>query len=185
MALDSVVKDIIEDAEAKASSLRKEGEEEAAKLLAKAEETVSEMKKKEDKRLEESIARLQRQELSSAELESKKIVLSKKKEILDRSFMETLAELESSDAKTKKKYYRMMVDSVKGIIENPRVRCAPGEAKNLKGLEVSDVVEDRSISGGLIFESADGEVRIDMQFETILRNVWDREMKTISDILFG
>lgn len=185
MALDNVLKDIVEAAEAQASTLIAEGKEEAAKLLAKADETVSEMKEKEGRRLEDAIGRLERQELSSAELESKKVVLSKKKEIFDRSFDETLAELESSDAKTKKKYYGMMLAAAKQAIEKPKVYCAPGEKANLKGLDYSEAVETDAVSGGLILESADGEVQLDMQFSTILRGVWDREMKSLSDILFG
>ncbi len=185
MALENVVKDIVEAAEAQAAAIREEGEAEAAKLLAEADATVSDMKEKEGKRLEDTIERLRRQELSSAELESKKIVLSKKKEILDRSSEETLAALQSSNAKTKKKYYGMMVDAAKQAIENPKAYCPPGEAKNLKGLDVSEAVEDPAIKGGLILESADGSVQLDMQFGSILSGVWEREMKTLSDILFG
>jgi len=185
MALDIVVKDIVEAAEAQAAAIRMEGEAEAAKLLSQAEAAVSEMKEKEEKRLEEAIGRLIRQELSSAELESKKVVLAKKKEIFDRSFDETLADLESADAKTKKKYYGMMVAAAKGVIDTPKVYCSPSEAKNLKGLEVSEVVEDPSVVSGLILESVDGLVQIDMQFRTLLRAVWEREIKSLSDILFG
>ncbi len=185
MALENVVKDIMEAAEAQAAALRSEGEAEAAKLLAEADESVSELKEKEGKRLEETIGRLHRQELSSAELESKKIVLSKKKEILDRSYEETLAALLASDAKAKKKYYGMMVDAAKQVLENPKAYCPPGEAKNLKGLDVSEAVEDPAIEGGLVLESADGSVQLDMQFGSILRSVWENEMKALSDILFG
>jgi V/A-type H+-transporting ATPase subunit E len=42
-----------------------------------------------------------------------------------------------------------------------------------------------SITGGLILESKDGTIQVDMQYRTILQTVWDREMKSLSDILFG
>ncbi len=175
----------MEAAEAQAAAIRKDGEAEAAKLLSQAEAAVSEMKEKEENRLEDVVGRLTRQELSSAELESKKVVLAKKKEILDRSFDETLADLESADAKTKKKYYGMMVAAAKGVIDDPKAYCPPSEGKNLKGLEVSEVIEDPSVVSGLILESVDGLVRLDMQFRNLLSAVWEREIKSLSDILFG
>jgi vacuolar-type H+-ATPase subunit E/Vma4 len=60
-----------------------------------------------------------------------------------------------------------------------------GEKANLKGLKVSSVVEDEDIGGGLILENEDGSVLIDMQFRTILSGIWDKELKSLSDILFG
>ena len=41
------------------------------------------------------------------------------------------------------------------------------------------------MTGGIIFESEDGTLEVDMQYRTILQTIWDREIKSISDILFG
>jgi V/A-type H+-transporting ATPase subunit E len=128
---------------------------------------------------------MRRQERSSAELESKKIVLSKQKDILNKAFNESLASLESSKPATKKKYYAKMVDAAQSFIAEPKAYCAVGEKANLKGLKVSSVVEDEDIGGGLILENEDGSVLIDMQFRTILSGIWDKELKSLSDILFG
>ena len=99
MALDDVKLEITRSAEQKAAAIMAEADAEVATIMEAAEQEISATKAKEDKRLAESIERLKRQELSSAELESKKIVLAKKKEILNRAFGETLAALENaSDA---------------------------------------------------------------------------------------
>jgi hypothetical protein len=36
-----------------------------------------------------------------------------------------------------------------------------------------------------MLENADGTLMVDMQYKTVLQAVWDREMKALSDILFG
>jgi V/A-type H+-transporting ATPase subunit E len=41
------------------------------------------------------------------------------------------------------------------------------------------------MTGGVILESEDGSIQVDMQYKTILKTLWDREMKSLSDILFG
>jgi len=185
MALDNVRKDIVESAKAKAAEHMQAAQKEASVILAEAEATISEMRKREGKKLEEAVEHLRRQELSSAELESKKIVLSKQKDILNRAFLESLASLEDSKAATKKQYYTQMVELTKDLIEEPKVYCPVGEKARLKDVKAHSVMEDEDISGGLVLETQDGSVRVDMQFSTILRSAWEKELKSLSDILFG
>ncbi len=185
MALDSVRKDILESAEAQADEQMRVARDEAAAILAEADQTISEMREKEGKRLEEALERLRRQELSSAELESKKIVLARQKEILNRAFQESLSALEASNAATKKRHYAAMVKATEDFFDKPKIFCPLGEKDRLKELKAHSVSEDGSIAGGLILESQDGSMRVDMQYETVLRTIWDEKLKELSDILFG
>ena len=185
MALDNVTKEITESAKASAAAIEAEGEAEAAKIMAEAEAVISDMRTKEDKKLKETIEQLGRQVLSSAELESKKIVLSKKKEMLEKAFAESLASLESASPAAKKKQYRQMVDAAKKVIDDPKAYCAKNEDITAADIGVSKLEKVSSITGGLILESKDGTIQADMQYRTILQAVWDRELKSLSDILFG
>ena len=169
----------------KLAALKAEADAEVAKITADAEAKIAELKEKEDKRLKEAIERLERQELSSAELESKKIVLAKKKEILAQTFDSMLADLEGASAAEKLTQYKAMVKVAKGIIENPRALMSEKDDFTAAELGVSEVVKDSKISSGLIFQSEDGSVEVDMQYSTILQSIWDREIKKVSDILFG
>jgi V/A-type H+-transporting ATPase subunit E len=185
MALDNVTKDIMGFAEASVKAIEAERDAEVAKIMAEADAAISEMKAKEDKRLKEVIEQLGRQVLSSAELESKKVVLSKKKELLEKAFAESLASLESASADVKKKQYRQMVNAAKKAIDDPKAYCAKGESITAEDIGVSKLEKVGNITGGLILESKDGTIQVDMQYRTILQTVWDREMKSLSDILFG
>ncbi|MDR0777854.1 MAG: hypothetical protein LBE48_00220 [Methanomassiliicoccaceae archaeon] len=185
MALDNVTKDIRDSARAAVASIEAGRDAEVAKIMAEADAVISDMKSKEDKRLKEAIEQLGRQMLSSAELESKKIVLSKRREILEKAFAESLASLETASAATRKKQYKQMVAAAKKVIDDPKAYCAKDETITAEDIGVSKLEKLNSITGGLILESKDGTIQVDMQYRTLLQTVWDREMKGLSDILFG
>ena len=185
MALDVVKSEINKSVQEAVTAIRAEADAEVAKINAATDAEIAAMNEKEEKRLKEAIERLGRQELSSAELESKKIVLAKKKEILARAFAETLASLESAPSKVKLEQYKKMVKASKSVIESPKAYLAEGDKFTAKQLGVDSVAVDSRITGGIILESEDGTIQIDMQYKTLLQTLWDREMKSLSDILFG
>jgi V/A-type H+-transporting ATPase subunit E len=185
MALDNVKKDITGSAEETVRAINAERDAEIARITAEADAVISDMRKKEDKRLKEAIAHLGLQELSSAELESKKIVLAKKKEILSQAFAEALEELESAPPKVRTERYKKMVSAAKNVIKEPKAYCAKDETIKAEDIGVTSLTKLATISGGLVLESKDGTIRLDMQYRSILQTIWDSEMKRMSEILFG
>jgi V/A-type H+-transporting ATPase subunit E len=185
MALDDVKTEISASAEKSAAEIKAQADAEVAKINADADAQIAVINENEEKRLKEAVERLKRQEISSADLESKKIVLAKKKEILAKAFNETLASLESAPAKEKLKQYKAMVAASKKVIEKPKAYLAPGDKFTASDLGVSSVATDSRITGGIILESEDGTLQVDMQYKTILATLWDKELKSLSDILFG
>ncbi len=185
MALANVTQEISRAADEKAAAIKAEAETEIAKIRADADQKIAELKEKEDKRLKEAIERLTRQELSSAELESKKIVLAKKKEILAEAFDGVLSELENEPADQKLAHYRAMVKAASGIIDKPKALMSPKDSFTAAELGVTSVETDERIASGLILQNEDGTVEVDMQYSTLLQSIWNREMKKVSDMLFG
>ena len=184
MALENVLKEIEASANKQAGEIDSQAKAEVRAILAEADALISDMKEKEDKKLKEEVERLKRQELSSAELESKKIVLSKKKEILAKAFETVLADLESAPRETKLEQYQEMVKSAKTVIDKPVALISPKDDFTAKELGVKSVETDPRIRAGLILQSEDNTVEVDMQYETILQTIWNRELKALSDILF-
>ncbi len=185
MALDKVVKDIIESARREANALIERGEEERETILRDADEKNLKLRKAQEKELEEALKRLRRQEISSAELEAKKIVLNKKKEILDRTFEETLTELSKMPSSDKKRVYRKSIDAAKSVIPRPKVFCPQGEAGLLAGISGMASINEVDMETGLILENEDGSMRLDYRFRTILESIWEQELRNVSEILFG
>ena len=185
MALDVVKSEIAKSAEDSAAAITAEADAEVARIMAAADAEIAAMNEKEEKKLKEAIERLGRQEISSAELESKKIVLAKKKEILAKAFSETLESLESAPADKKLAQYKKMVEASKNVIDKPKAYLAEADKFTADDLGVSSVAVDSRMTGGIILESEDGSIQVDMQYSTILQTLWDRELKNLSDILFG
>jgi V/A-type H+/Na+-transporting ATPase subunit E len=183
MALDKVIGNIQESATKEAAALIATSEKERAQILQQADETIASKKKAQEKELEIALKRLRQQEISSAELEAKRIVLNAKKEVLDRSKAETLKELESMTPQDKALLYRKILVHAKSIISNPKVMCPKGESVLIPKEGVAITETDMGI--GLVLESQDGTIRLDYRFATILGSVWEKEMKSVSNILFG
>jgi V/A-type H+-transporting ATPase subunit E len=185
MALNNVTAEINALSEERVKSIKAETAEEIARIQTETDKKIAGLKESEDKRLADTIDRMDRQEASSSELESKKVVLAKKKEILSNVFDETLHDLETAPADKKLAQYKNMVAYAKTIIENPKAIMSDKDDFSAKDLGVSEVEKDSRIVAGLILRSEDGQVEIDMQYSALLRSVWDRGIKDVSDILFG
>ena len=74
-----------------------------------------------------------------------------------------------------------LLDKAKKDIEVAKVYCNKNDAKLVKGFKA----EPSDIIGGLIAENADGTVRVDYSFGTMLQNIKENELQKISRILFG
>lgn len=162
-----------------------EANTEIKKINANADARISEIEKIEGEKLKEAIERLDRQEISSAELESKKIILSKEKDILNKVFDTTLAGLENASREVKLAQYQAMVKIAKGIISNPKVLISPNDTFTAMDLGVESVDKDSRITAGIILQSNDKQVEVDMQYSTLLQSIWDCEIKSVFNILFG
>lgn len=184
MALESVTKEIEADAQARAAIILKQKDKDIAEINAKADAQIAEMKEKQDKRVAETVGNLARQERSSAELESKKVVLSKKKDVLNRAFETALADLENMPAKQKLAYYKAMVASAKDVIPEPKAVISVNDKFTAADLGVTAVEQSNKIRSGIILQSEDGKIEVDMQFSVLLKSVWDSNIKEITDILF-
>ncbi len=185
MALDNVTKEILKAADEKVAAIKAEADAEIARINADADARIAETREKEGKRLREAVERLNRQELSSAELESKKIVLAKKKELLTKAFEITIADLENAPSNVKLAQYKAMVEVAKKIIDSPKAIMSEKDKFTAADLGVASVEKDSRIKAGLILQSEDGNIEVDLQYSTILQAIWDREIKSVSDILFG
>jgi len=185
MALNNVTAEIQKISDERVAKIKSETEAEVARIKAETEAKIAELKDNEDKKLAHEIERLRRQEESSAGLDSKKIVLAKKKEILSGVFADTLSDLENAPADMKLVHYKKMVEYAKTIIDEPIAIMSENDSFSAKDLGVSEIKKDSKVVAGLILQSKDGTIEVDMQYSALLRSVWDNEIKSVSDILFG
>ncbi len=184
MALDNVVDEILENSRKEADQILKTAEKEKETILRQAVDTAASKQKAQQKETEDAVKRLRQQELSSAELEEKRIVLNARKEMLDRTFEEVNAQLSEMGSKERAQLYAIILEKGKKIIPEAKIYCPIGDAK-LLAAKSGDKIEEIKMGPGLIIESKDGTMRIDYSFKTILEGVWEKELKNVSNILFG
>ncbi|TFG56227.1 MAG: hypothetical protein E4H30_04915 [Methanomassiliicoccus sp.] len=185
MALDEVINSITEAARAKAGELIQEAEKEKAAILQQADEKVSARRLAQQNELEVALKRLKQQEISSAELEAKRITLNAKKDVMDKSFQAALGSLLNMDEVNRGRMYRKVLDGAKTVIKSPKVYCPRGESKLISGVTGLYGVEETDMEAGLVLEDVSGKVRLDYRFRVLLESVWDKELKNVSNILFG
>ncbi|MGD1060500.1 MAG: V-type ATP synthase subunit E family protein [Methanomassiliicoccales archaeon] len=185
MALDKVVGDITASARKDADQIVQAAEKERESVLALARKKAEEAQKAREKQLEEALKRLRQQELSSAELEAKRLVLNARKEMLDVVFQDTAQKLSKMSDADKARLYARILSKATKVIPDPKVYCPKGESRLISGVAGLQSVTETEMGPGLVLESGDGMVRLDYRFTTILGAIWERELKNVSNVLFG
>jgi V/A-type H+-transporting ATPase subunit E len=71
------------------------------------------------------------------------------------------------------------------IIPQPKVFCPKGEARFLSGVSGAGLIQETEMEAGIILESKDGMFRLDYRFRTMLEDIWEKELKNVSNILFA
>ena len=113
MSLNKVVDDILrrgEERKREIISLGQKDRDEQAKL---ADKRIEESRRKAGRRLEGMVAQLEQQELSSAEMESKKTLLAAQRDVMERLRGDILDELARFPADKRKKLYTKLVARAK------------------------------------------------------------------------
>ncbi len=181
MGLETVKEEIIRNAKEQASALIAEARKEAGMISKEAERKIAGLKEKSEAETKKILEQIKRQELTSAGLENKKIVLEAKKQIIDNVFAEAKKKLEALDDKKREAYIKKLVEKTKSDIEVAYVYCNKKDAKLLKGFNAEPI----GISGGLIAENKEKTIRVDYSFDTLLQGIKENELQNISKILFG
>lgn len=183
--MEKLVEEILRKGEERKQEILQQGERERDEQILKADKQIEESRLKAEKRSTAAIAQLEQQELSSAELEAKKSALAAQRQVLEELKAEILADLTSYPSDKRQRIYTKLIAKARRELGDCYVYSNPTDKAILKlpsGMVDGGTLDCR---GGLVFESKDRTVRLDFRFETILEDVWNREMQEIFTKLFG
>lgn len=183
MSLDEVIKNILENGKAEAQAIIKEGQEEKNKQIKSAKDEGQKLLLEKIKESEEILRRMSTQEIARAELESKKIVLGSQKEVLDSVYEKALSRLRTLPQN--ETLLRSLVAQNQDEIRTGEVYSNEKDAALVRALIGTNYAGTIDCVGGLVIESQDGQRRIDLRYETRLKEIWDDSIKEISDLLWG
>ena len=192
MGLEAVVEDIRDKGQKEHDRILTESKQEVEQILAAASKRVAEIKLAAEDEAAAQAAHLVSMEATAVNLQVKRELLNTKKALLDQVYNSTLTELtllpENFHRESLKKLTSGLVSEIKsGTIyysarDRDIVKKILEENSDLKGYRLGDALD---IEGGIIVESANGELKIDYSYRTFLDKVWKSGLKDASDTLFG
>ncbi len=181
MELEAVKEEVIRTAREQESALLAEARKEANKILRETEKKIEDMKEISEAETKRMIETIKRQELASAELENKKMVLEAKKQLIEAVFATARKKLEALEDKKREVYIKKLLEKAKEDINLTYVNCNERDAKFIKDFKIETV----NISGGLIAENNERTIRVDYSFDTLLESIKESELQNINKLLFG
>jgi len=173
MGLETVVKDIVDAANAEVSRIKAETDAEVLQIIEEAKDEAKRIMGK----------RMKQQEISSANLEVKRTLLNARKgtleEVYDRSF-EVISSLPEAKDKELLKIILMNNES-----KGKRIYSNAKSEKLVRELSSLEYAGNINCAGGVVIENEDGTIRLDYTYDVILKGVNEQFLKQTSDILFG
>ncbi len=191
MTLDTVVEDIREQARARAEDIRQDAEEEAEEIRADAEADAEEIRADVLADAERQIEQEREQRMSSAKLEAKQSRLEARRDVLQSVRDEVEKEIATLPDDEREELTRALLDAAAAEIEGGKSVQVYGRADDQAMLESLlaeydgfEYAGEYDCLGGVVVESTESRVRIKNTFDSILEEVWEENLREISDILF-
>ncbi len=183
MTLETVIQAVQARGKAEVDQVLAEAKAERERMLSDVRDEAAKATAEAEARATATAERKRVQDLARGELEARKLVLAAQKEDLDEVYQRALARLAN-------------------LKENPeflRTLLAANESEWKGGGKVYSNARDEAVvkavvgkayaghidaTGGLIIESADGSRRVDLRYESILRDVWNDSVREVAEILW-
>jgi len=189
MSLETVVEDIREEARARAEEIRAAAQSEADEVVAEAEAEAEELRERREQELERELQQRREQTLSSANLEAKQSRLEARRDALasvHEAVEDGVAGLEEGREELTR---ALLADAVAEYGDESVVVYGRADDQELLG-ELAEEFDDvtvggeRECLGGVVAESEASRVRVDNTFDSVLEDVWEDELKEVSERLF-
>ena len=172
MALDEILSEIEEHRKARLIDLKQEYDRKNGELVIYTQKRIDAMRQEFQSSLTSEITNLRSRENSLIELNAKKIIDDRKKELIQSALQKVM---ESSDRFRKSKDYpkilkKMAEESRKILGKSCRIYVFKEDMELLDDENVSELKSQKSIRGGLLGVSSDGKMELDLTFDTIFQS---------------
>ncbi|SDC36189.1 V-type ATP synthase subunit E [Natrinema hispanicum] len=191
MSLDTVVKDIREEANARAEDIRAEGETRAEEIESAAESDAEEILADAEAEVEREIDQLREQRLSSAKLEAKQKRLEARRDVLGEVNEAVEDELAALEGDTREELTRDLLEAARDEFDAGDDVSVYGRSDDQALLEsIVDEYDGYEYAGsvdclgGVVVESEQSRVRVNNTFDSVLEDVWEDNLQEISNRLF-
>ncbi|HYY49054.1 MAG TPA: V-type ATP synthase subunit E family protein [Thermoplasmata archaeon] len=182
MGLEQVVEEILSRGQSEAEEIRRATLAEREKILADARAEGAKLLERREREAKEAADRLRVQALARAELESKKVVLSAQKGLLDDVYNKVLDKLRTTP--DRREWLQALLQSNAAEWRNGKVYANAQDAETVRKIVGASFAGTIDCVGGIVIESADGSHRTDLRFETLLADIWRDSIREVAEVLW-
>lgn len=182
MSLEHVKKELKDHAEQEAHKLVAEAKELAKKEMDHAHEIVDAFETETQAALQKELEVLERRYEASMKLAAKKVLLEKRKQLLEETFEDAKEMIRNLPKAEKTKMLSMLFDRAKKECSVGKVYCAKQDIAIVKAF-APQVVEEAML-GGLVVENKEGTMRIDESFDAMIKDLQEKKLQNVAEILF-
>jgi V/A-type H+/Na+-transporting ATPase subunit E len=183
MGLDEVKEDIIKDAKAEVEKIVKKAQEQIKEKTLESSAEIDKISKEEIKKIKEDLELFEKRELAVINLEAKKTIFSKKKEIINSIVENAKQEIITMNEKEKKSLLKKLVDKANKEIEADTILCNKKEVKIINSITKINT-QETDINGGIIVENADKSMRIDLSYDALFEEIYENKLQELAETLF-
>ena len=191
MSLETVVEDVRDEARARAEELREEGEQRAEEITSEAEADAEEITEQREAAVEAQISEEREQALSSAKLTAKQERLEARRDVLEQVREGVEDAIANIEGERREELTASLLEAAAAEFDDVEDVSVYGRAEDeelltdlLSEYEGWSFAGERDCLGGVVVESEQSRVRVNNTFDSLLEDVWDEELKRISERLF-
>lgn len=192
MGLDAVLEEIRQKGQQEVNRIRSESQQETKAILTAAQERAGKIKQAASEDADRQAANIMGQMSSAANLLVKREQLNAQKELLDQVYQNALKASAGMPESSHRQAITTLLAEAKKQVPGGIVHVNQRDRKILeqvisgnpefKGFSAGNDVD---IEGGVIVESMDGTLQLDLSYRTFLDMIWESGLKDASDLLFG
>ena len=182
MGLDKVVEEVRASGEKRRRDILADAESEAERLMDAAREEVEEYDKRRTEENRLRMERLREQELQTAELEVRKLELAMRRDLLERVAADAKERLGNLDRTRTEALLKAILE--RATMPGGKVYSAAKDEGLVRAMTSMRYAGHIKCLGGVVVESADGSVREDHTFDTLLKETSERNLPLIAGLLF-
>ncbi|MFD1586304.1 V-type ATP synthase subunit E [Halorientalis brevis] len=192
MSLETVVEDIRDEARARAEDIKADAEEKADAIIAEAEQDAEEIRAEREAEVESTIEQEREQRISSAKLEAKQARLEARRTVLGDVRESVESAVADIDGDQREELTRELLAAAVDEFDDDATLDVYGQPEDEELIEslLEELNHDGSYAGeydclgGVVVESEGSRIRVNNTFDSILEDVWEQNLGTISDKLF-
>lgn len=192
MSLETVVEDIRAQAREEAETIRQEGQQRAEEIRESAREEADEIRSDAESAVERQIQQEREQATSAAKLEAKQERLAARRDVLDEVRDQTETAIAELSGERRRGLTASLIadaaeefgDSPVSVYARPEDQSLVEEILDSEGYDDWTVAGEQDCLGGIVAESDASRVRIDNTFDSLLADVWEDNLKAVSEVLF-